>query len=66
MPSTCRLILVPGGEVLEYQVEPGDTYEKALLSFRISPDTVLIILGKTSLPQDAEIKEEMVEIILTC
>jgi hypothetical protein len=66
MPVTCRLLLVPEGRMLEYQGEPGDTYEKALLSFQINPDVVLIISGKISIPQDAEIKEEMVEIISTC
>jgi hypothetical protein len=66
MPVTCRFLLVPDGTILEYRAESGDTFEKALLSFRINPDTVLIISGKTSIPQDAEIKEEMVQIISTC
>jgi hypothetical protein len=66
MPAICRFLLLPEGTILEYHVEPGDSYEKALLSLTINPDTVLIISGKTSIPQDAEIKEEMVRIISTC
>ncbi|NTW92254.1 MAG: thiamine S protein [Methanoregulaceae archaeon] len=62
----CRLVLVPGDEVREYEGTPGDTYEKALLGLGINPDTVLILLNKKSIPQDAEIKEEVVEILSTC
>jgi hypothetical protein len=66
MPVTCHLLLVPEGRTLEYHGETGDTYEKALLSFQINPDIVLIISGKVSIPQDAPIKEGLVEIISTC
>jgi putative cell wall-binding protein len=66
MPGVCRFILLPENTILEYRVKPGDTYEKALLSMNINPDTVLIISGKISIPQDAKIKEEMVRIISTC
>jgi sulfur carrier protein ThiS len=62
----CRFNLVPGDEVREYEGTPGDTYEKALLFLGINPDTVLILLNNQSVPQDAEIKEEMVEILSTC
>jgi sulfur carrier protein ThiS len=62
----CRFILVPGDEVREYAGTPGDTYEKALLCLGINPDTVLILLNNQSVPQDAGIKEEMVEILSTC
>jgi hypothetical protein len=66
MPVHCTFLLVPGNGVLIYEGNSGDTYEKALLSFCINPDTVLIISGKISIPQDSEIKEEKVEIISTC
>ena len=58
--------LVPGDEVKVYEGEAGDTYEKALLSFGIIPDTVLIFSKGQSIPQDSEVKEEMVEVLITC
>jgi len=66
MSMKCRLALMPGEEVVEYEGKPGDTYEQALLSLGINPDTVLILREKQSIPQDAEIKEEYVEILSTC
>jgi hypothetical protein len=66
MTMKCRFILVPGNDVMEYHGTPGDTYEKALLSLGIIPDTVLILRNKRSIPQDALIKEECVEILSTC
>ena len=66
MTVTCRFVLLPGNEVVEYHGKTGDTYEKALLSLGIIPDTVLILRGKRSIPQDAEIKEECVEVLSTC
>jgi hypothetical protein len=61
-----RMHLVPGDEVKVYEGEAGDTYEKALLSFGINPDTVLIFSQGQSIPQDSEGKEEMVEVLITC
>ncbi len=58
--------LIPGDEVKVYEGEAGDTYEKALLSFGINPDTVLIFYKGQSIPQDSEVKEEMVDILSTC
>ena len=58
--------LIPGDEVKVYEGEAGDTYEKALLSFGINPDTVLIFYRGQSIPQDSEIKDEMVEVQSTC
>ncbi len=58
--------MVPDGDVYEFTGESGDTYEDALLSLRINPDTVLILFHGTSLPQDKCIEEEEVEIITTC
>ncbi|MCE5298050.1 MAG: thiamine S protein [Methanoregulaceae archaeon] len=58
--------LIPGDEVIVYQGKAGDTYENALLSFAINPDTVLIFYRGQSIPQDSELKEEMVEIVSTC
>ena len=66
MTITCRFILVPGDEVVEYHGMAGDTYEKALLSIGIIPDTVLILRDEKSIPQDALIKEEYVEVLSTC
>ena len=61
-----RMQLIPGDEVKIYEGEAGDTYEKALLSFGINPDTVLIFYRGQSIPQDSEIKDEMVEVQSTC
>jgi hypothetical protein len=61
----CRFTLIPDGGVLVYQGLPGDTYEAALLSFDINPDTALIFCCGRSLPQDQEIEEEEVGIFLT-
>jgi sulfur carrier protein ThiS len=66
MTIQSRMRLLPGDEVKVYQGEAGDTYEKALLSFGINPDTVLIFYEGQSIPQDSRIKEEMVEIVSTC
>lgn len=66
MTGICRMMVVPGGKVLSYEGCEGDTYETALLSFHINPDTVLIIHRGVSLPQDKPIEEDMVEIVVTC
>jgi sulfur carrier protein ThiS len=66
MTIQSRMRLLPGDEVKVYQGEAGDTYEKALLSFGINPDTVLIFYEGQSIPQDSRINEEMVEIVSTC
>ena len=66
MTMQSRMRLIPGDEVKVYQGKAGDTYEKALLSFGINPDTVLIFYRGQSIPQDSELKEEMVEIVSTC
>jgi hypothetical protein len=66
MTMQFRMHLVPGDEVKVYEGEAGDTYEKALLSFGINPDTVLIFSQGQSIPQDSEGKEEMVEVLITC
>jgi hypothetical protein len=58
--------MVPDGDEYEYTGETGDTYEDALLSFHINPDTVLILFQGTSLPQDKCIEEDVVEIVTTC
>lgn len=65
MTVTCRFHLVPEDRTLVYHGEQGDTYEKALLSFRINPDKVLILANGTSIPQDEEISGEDVEIVDT-
>jgi len=61
----CRFTLIPDGGVLVYQGLPGDTYEAALLSFGLNPDTALIFCREKSLSQDERIEEEEVEIFLT-
>ncbi len=60
----CRFTLIPDGRVLIYRGRPGATYEDALLSFELNPDTALIFSGGRSLPQDKKIEEEEVEIFL--
>ena len=54
----CRFTLIPDGRVLIYRGRPGETFEDALLSFELNPDTSLIYSGGRSLPQDKEIEEE--------
>jgi hypothetical protein len=66
MTMPVRMHFVPGNEVKVYEGDDGDTYEKALLSFGINPDTVLIFYRGQSIPQDSEGKEEMVEVVITC
>ena len=58
--------LLPGDEVKLYEGNEGDTYEKALLSFGINPDTVLIFYQGKSIPQDFELLEDLVEVVSTC
>jgi hypothetical protein len=65
-PAVCRMTISPGGDVIEWTVRPGDTYEDVLLANCIVPDTVLIFFKGTSLPQDKPITEPDVEIVLTC
>jgi sulfur carrier protein ThiS len=62
----CRFILVPGGEVRDCEIRPGETYEEALLALDIIPDTVLIFYRGISLPQDKPVEEDEVKIIETC
>jgi len=62
MGMKCRLLLVPGGECIEYEGMDGATYEEALLSIGIIPDTVLILIKGQSLPQDMQIEADVVEI----
>ncbi len=66
MAIPVRMRLIPGDEMKVYEGEAGDTYEKALLSFGINPDTVLIFYKGQSIPQDSEVKEEIVEVVSTC
>ena len=61
----CRFTLIPDGTLLIYRGRPGDTYETALLSFGINPDTTLLFSDGRSLPQDEKIEEEEVNIFLT-
>ncbi|MCQ8894156.1 MAG: thiamine S protein [Methanolinea sp.] len=62
----CRFHLVPGDDRLEYTGKEGTTYEEALLSLGINPDTVLILHEGRSLPQDACIREDEAVVISTC
>jgi hypothetical protein len=66
MTGICRMVVIPGGKILSYESCEGDTYETALLSFHLNPDTVLIFYHGVSLPQDKPIEEDEVEIIMTC
>jgi sulfur carrier protein ThiS len=61
----CRFTAIPDGTVRIYQGRPGDTYEDALLSWGINPDTVIIFYHGRSLPQDKKIEEEEVDLFLT-
>ncbi|MDD4566715.1 hypothetical protein L21_1238 [Methanoculleus chikugoensis] len=60
----CRFTLIPDGDVLVYRGRPGDTYETALLSFGLNPDTALIFRRGRSVPQDEEITGEEAGIFL--
>lgn len=67
MSVHCRFTIVPDGDVLEFSGLDGSTYEDALETFGINPDTVLILSNdKKSIPQDASIREKSVDIVLTC
>ncbi|MDH7511080.1 MAG: thiamine S protein [Methanolinea sp.] len=66
MGAKCRFRIIPGEQTVEYTGAEGTTYEDALLSIGIIPDTVLILHGGKSLPQDEVIREEEVDIISTC
>lgn len=66
MGRKCRFRLIPGDETVEFEVPEGTTYEEALVSIGIIPDTVLILHRGVSLPQDAPIGEEKVDIVSTC
>ncbi len=65
MGLKCWFRLVPDQELVEYTGEEGTTYEEALLSIGIIPDTVLILHRGESLPQDSVIGEDEVDIIAT-
>ena len=65
MTLHCRMTFIPGDTVKTYRAGAGDTYERALLSFGINPDTVLIMANGESIPQDSVIEEEVVVIVLT-
>ena len=66
MGAKCRFHIIPGHQIVEYTGAEGTTYEEALLSIGIIPDTVLILHGGKSLPQDSVIREEEVDIVSTC
>lgn len=66
MGVKCRFLLEPEGRVANYEGPEGATYEEALLSIGIIPDTVLIISRGVSLPQDKPVEEDEVKIISTC
>ncbi len=65
MGVKCRFLLIPDGTAIEYEGPCGVTYEEALLSIGIIPDTALIFFHGTSLPQDRPIEEDKVEIVVT-
>jgi hypothetical protein len=61
----CRFNFVREGHSAIYEGSPGDTYADALLSLCIVPDTVLIFHAGKSLPEDAPIGEDEVDIVTT-
>ncbi|HDR74258.1 MAG TPA: thiamine S protein [Methanoculleus sp.] len=61
----CRFNFRREGRCAIYEAHPGDTYADALLSFGIVPDTVLIFQAGKSLPEDAPIEEDEVDIVTT-
>lgn len=65
MGVKCRLVLVPEKKTVEYEGPVSATYEEALLSHGMIPDTVLILFNGESLPQDKRIEEDEVEIFST-
>jgi len=65
MGLKCRFRLVPDQELVGVHGRGGETYEEALLSIGIIPDTVLILHRGESLPQDSVIGEDEVDIIAT-
>jgi hypothetical protein len=61
----CRMILTREGTIIDHVGAEGETYAEALLSHCIIPDTVLIFYKGKSLPEDAPIEQEEVEIVTT-
>jgi len=66
MQLQCKFVFIPEGREFVYSGTVGDTYEDALLSCGINPDTALIFSNGKSQPQDKKIEEEEVEIFLAC
>lgn len=66
MTIQSRMRFLPDDEIKVYDGKAGDTYETALLSFGINPDTVLIFYQGKSIPQDSGLKEAIVDIVSTC
>lgn len=66
MGVKCRFRIIPGQQTIEYTGAEGTTYEEALLSIGIIPDTVLILHRGKSLPQDSVIRDDEVDIVSTC
>jgi len=66
MGVKCQFFLEPEGETIAYAGADGATYDEALFSIGIIPDTVLILFKGESLPQDKCIEEDEVEIVSTC
>jgi len=62
----CTLHFPREGVTLTYNGAAGDTWETALLSLGMNPDTVIVFVNGVPVPQDDEIKTDEAEIISTC
>jgi len=65
MGLKCKFRRIPSQEIVEFTGEEGTTYEEALLSLGIIPDTVLILHERESIAQDSVIAKDEVDIVDT-
>ncbi len=53
------------GEIVETDYEEGDAYQDVLLRLCVIPDTVILLRGETSIPEDAPVEGETVTVMTT-
>ncbi|TAJ45769.1 thiamine S protein [Methanofollis fontis] len=62
----CTLRFPREGIVLTYHGRDGDTWETALLSLGMNPDTMIVFVGGNPVAQDDPIRTDEAEVISTC
>ncbi len=53
------------GEIFETDYEEGDAYQDVLLRLCVIPDTVILLRGGTSIPEDAPVEGDTVTVMTT-